>query len=167
VPSFRWGLGMRRFALIAAMLSLLGSAHATVFQLPGDVTVYGNFSQYESFVPFDFSVEVFGNGNWSVDVTVNGIEQSGCSIAGPHEGGGCTGTLLGGNQSALFLPSHNINVSESWFGDVSIAVFVDLPPGFTLTAPVPEPSTWAMMILGFAGIGAMAYRRRKGAMLAV
>jgi hypothetical protein len=27
-------------------------------------------------------------------------------------------------------------------------------------AAVPEPSTWAMMILGFAGIGLMAYRRR-------
>jgi hypothetical protein len=33
-------------------------------------------------------------------------------------------------------------------------------------AAVPEPSTWAMMILGFLGIGTMAYRRRKGAMLA-
>jgi hypothetical protein len=31
---------------------------------------------------------------------------------------------------------------------------------------VPEPSTWAMMILGFCGIGAMTYRRRKSAMLA-
>jgi hypothetical protein len=28
------------------------------------------------------------------------------------------------------------------------------------TAPVPEPSTWAMMILGFAGLGFMAYRRK-------
>lgn len=26
-------------------------------------------------------------------------------------------------------------------------------------APVPEPGTWAMIILGFAGVGAMAYRR--------
>jgi hypothetical protein len=25
---------------------------------------------------------------------------------------------------------------------------------------VPEPSTWAMMILGFAGVGFMAYRRK-------
>jgi hypothetical protein len=25
---------------------------------------------------------------------------------------------------------------------------------------VPEPSTWAMMVLGFAGVGFMAYRRR-------
>ncbi len=28
---------------------------------------------------------------------------------------------------------------------------------------VPEPSTWAMMILGFAGVGFMAYRKRKSA----
>lgn len=35
-----------------------------------------------------------------------------------------------------------------------------------LTSPVPEPSTWAMMILGFAGVGYMAYRRRKVAALA-
>jgi hypothetical protein len=30
----------------------------------------------------------------------------------------------------------------------------------TAVAAVPEPSTWAMMILGFAGVGFMAYRRR-------
>jgi opacity protein-like surface antigen len=28
-----------------------------------------------------------------------------------------------------------------------------------ITADVPEPSTWAMMILGFAGVGFMTYRR--------
>jgi PEP-CTERM motif len=27
-------------------------------------------------------------------------------------------------------------------------------------AVVPEPSTWAMMILGFADVGFMAYRRK-------
>jgi hypothetical protein len=31
----------------------------------------------------------------------------------------------------------------------------------TLTAAVPEPSTWAMMILGFMGVGFMAYRRKQ------
>jgi hypothetical protein len=31
-----------------------------------------------------------------------------------------------------------------------------------ITAAVPEPSTWAMMMLGFAGIGFMTYRRRAG-----
>ena len=30
----------------------------------------------------------------------------------------------------------------------------------TINPAVPEPSTWAMMILGFAGVGLMAYRRK-------
>jgi PEP-CTERM motif-containing protein len=30
----------------------------------------------------------------------------------------------------------------------------------TAMTSTPEPSTWAMMILGFAGIGFMAYRRK-------
>ena len=30
----------------------------------------------------------------------------------------------------------------------------------TIAAAVPEPSTWAMMILGFLGLGFMAYRRK-------
>jgi hypothetical protein len=32
---------------------------------------------------------------------------------------------------------------------------------FTIAAAVPEPSTWAMMILGFCGVGFMAYRRKQ------
>jgi hypothetical protein len=30
----------------------------------------------------------------------------------------------------------------------------------TFSSAVPEPSTWAMMLIGFAGIGFMAYRRK-------
>jgi PEP-CTERM motif len=30
-----------------------------------------------------------------------------------------------------------------------------------ISAAVPEPSTWAMMVLGFAGVGFMAYRRTR------
>lgn len=33
-------------------------------------------------------------------------------------------------------------------------------PPFSAIPSVPEPSTWAMLILGFAGVGFMAYRRR-------
>jgi hypothetical protein len=31
----------------------------------------------------------------------------------------------------------------------------------TITTPVPEPSTWAMLIVGFFGVGFMAYRRKR------
>ena len=30
----------------------------------------------------------------------------------------------------------------------------------SLTNGVPEPSTWAMMLAGFAGLGFLAYRKR-------
>ena len=36
----------------------------------------------------------------------------------------------------------------------------DGPASFVAILGVPEPSTWAMLILGFAGIGFLAYRRR-------
>ena len=45
--------------------------------------------------------------------------------------------------------------------------FAGNPNGFSVSVTnatvgaVPEPSSWAMMILGFVGVGAMAYRRRK------
>jgi hypothetical protein len=35
-----------------------------------------------------------------------------------------------------------------------------LATGNVVVAAVPEPSTWAMMLLGFAGVGFMAYRRK-------
>ncbi len=34
---------------------------------------------------------------------------------------------------------------------------LDGKPGWVLYSPVPEPSTWAMMLLGFAGIGFFGY----------
>jgi hypothetical protein len=36
-----------------------------------------------------------------------------------------------------------------------------------LAASIPEPSTWAMMIIGFAGMGFMAYRKRRDVSLRI
>jgi hypothetical protein len=53
----------------------------------------------------------------------------------------------------------------------TVKVYTTLPENFnsiklvdfgtyTVAGAVPEPATWAMMILGFAGVGFLAYRRR-------
>jgi PEP-CTERM motif len=55
------------------------------------------------------------------------------------------------------------------YPDYAHAVFVQAlgaqdPSGtanvFQVASAVPEPSTWAMLLLGFAGLGFMAYRRQ-------
>jgi len=38
--------------------------------------------------------------------------------------------------------------------------FAFSPGVFAATSAVPELSTWAMMIVGFAGVGFMAHRRK-------
>jgi hypothetical protein len=41
-------------------------------------------------------------------------------------------------------------------------------PSFTsFSVAIPEPSTWAMMLIGFFGLGFVAYRRKAGAMLEI
>jgi len=39
------------------------------------------------------------------------------------------------------------------------------PVDASVASAIPEPSTWAMMILGFFGVGFMAYRRKGQATL--
>jgi PEP-CTERM motif len=70
------------------------------------------------------------------------------------------GFRLSNNETvAIFEDSFKLPAGE--FKDVTSAVAPnDNGFGtFTVTA-VPEPSTWAMMILGFLGLGFVAYRRR-------
>jgi hypothetical protein len=53
-----------------------------------------------------------------------------------------------------------IGLGQAGNDGTSYNYFVDDLSITTVARAVPEPSTWAMMILGFAGIGFMAYRRR-------
>jgi hypothetical protein len=61
-----------------------------------------------------------------------------------------------------------VGVTTLYLGFPDALGFND-PPGYyndntgSITvniSAVPEPSTWAMMIFGFAGVGFMAYRRK-------
>jgi hypothetical protein len=61
-----------------------------------------------------------------------------------------------------FLFSGGASFDEVVFSSTSAAFEIDnlTASNLSLTAPVPETSTWAMMILGFMGVGFMAYRRK-------
>jgi len=66
-------------------------------------------------------------------------------------------TTTAGN-AVLLTEDHNAGLGPNP-GGVGLGSFG------AVIAPVPESSTWAMMILGFAGIGFMAYRRRNSTAL--
>ena len=56
----------------------------------------------------------------------------------------------------------NCSTYEYWDGiHPTTTAHLLIADAFVAVATVPEPSTWAMMILGFAGVGFMAYRRRQ------
>jgi hypothetical protein len=128
----------------------------------GSAAVYGGFSGPAS----------FGSG--------------GSGFAASSTSGSVFGIFAGG--PSLFAPTGYTSgsfISGSATYDSTTIAGLDLTPGtYTYTwgtgpdadslvvnigtvSPVPEASTWAMMLLGFAGIGFMAYRKRKSAALAV
>jgi hypothetical protein len=45
-----------------------------------------------------------------------------------------------------------------WLHAIALPPVIPIPPPIT----APEPSTWAMMLVGFAGIGFLGYRRALG-----
>jgi hypothetical protein len=82
----------------------------------------------------------------------------------PYEPGGSAATAtfnsFGGKLSFnQYNDYYNLNGN----GDLATTQDIPSPNGYgagTLSvSAVPEPSTWAMMLLGFCGLGFMAYRR--------
>ena len=62
----------------------------------------------------------------------------------------------GGTNTALIY-------SDYYFTEALLRLqnALDGKPGWVLYSPVPEPSTWAMMLVGFAGLGFAGYRRAR------
>ena len=110
-------------------------------------------------------------------------------LAGNPDGGATTKSLFvdvaGTTDSQTYTPSNapvfgpwqletsSFNVATSNFYTLAFQSADASGPygpviGEVSISAVPEPSTWAMLILGFAGVGFMAYRRRNqsGAALA-
>jgi probable HAF family extracellular repeat protein len=87
--------------------------------------------------------------------SINNLGQ----IVGSYNGNNDTEILSflywNGNYSSVDGPINAHDVRAFGINDSGEIVGLYLPG-------TPEPSTWAMMILGFAGVGFMTYRRRTG-----
>jgi hypothetical protein len=67
-----------------------------------------------------------------------------------------------GKPQAGIVPMTNLTSAYAGFSALADGGISRLD-NFAIDGPtgaVPEPSTWAMMLLGFTGVGFMAYRRK-------
>lgn len=121
----------------SALISIGGGAY---------VIEGGHFGSFSSFT----SHATFAGGH---------AMQSGCAPASYSCNYGTTG-FAGGLTGEDYTLSYSALISgpDAYLGPAQISV--RLSDGFFIVG-VPEPSTWAMLLIGFAGVGYMAYRRRK------
>ncbi len=99
-------------------------------------------TQGKTYVAF---LSTAGIANNTGSIGVDSCFNAGCTAPDANLGFAVTGT----NRSGDVTWSNNFGI-------------YDLKFSATVTAPVPEPATWAMMIGGFGAIGGtMRYRRRK------
>lgn len=117
----------------------------------------------KGYVQLDVS-DLFGkvsSVSFSTNSTTNGEQWSifGSNVSSSYAG---LALLTGTNESSATLPSFGTYkyydfVSTSTSGGKNFLI-----SGLTLTPAVPEPATWATMLLGFGMMGgSLRYRRRK------
>ena len=88
----------------------------------------------------------------------NGINMGGGNGAS-HSKHGPLDFTVNGVTTADFIQNDDLQYFAADLVELSSGATGSVAAG-TLVASVPEPSTWAMMVLGFCGVGFLAYRRR-------
>ena len=63
-------------------------------------------------------------------------------------------------QLGFSAGDYSLTIMGDGAGGLPAGFAFRLDPGTLSVSAVPEASTWAMMVLGFAGVGFMAYRRK-------
>ena len=104
----------------------------------------------------------FGAGTYTLNFLLGGSTRGDTNTVRVALGGFSQDFTLASNAGLL---TESITFSTSG----GVLSFTNLGPSdnlglilddVTLSSAVPEPSIWAMMILGFAGVGFVAYRRK-------
>ncbi len=128
----------------------------------GNPVITFNFDGTQNVQRLDMWVDASNNGlvGAPVSMMINGLQY----FATPSNGIDPTCPNANNNTAACAL---QLTVLGSWIGE-SIVIQPkagDLPwimiSEVQFSNAVPEPSTWALMLLGFAGVGYAAYRRSR------
>jgi hypothetical protein len=155
-------------------LSFNGTNFSRTFTAPSTTIDLGAFT-----VSDPLTANFYSGQSFTLDVNFSNSVNA--SPDSPHFGASLTGILnfvTGGDVTIDFSNTPTVitvgNVQyDLTIGDVTLATsglsgfnftdHADIEGTLTLASAVPETSTWAMLMLGFAGVGFMAYRRKQSA----
>jgi hypothetical protein len=154
----------------------------------GSVDLIGTYWNPPAGTPNGFSVDLNGSEPGTISQTFQlsaGTYTVGFYLSGNPDGGQSAKTVnvlfgsaaandpqftytatIDGNHALTYIQetfSQTVDgglVILSFSGDLENGAYGPVIGDVTVTAAVPEPSTWAMMLLGFCGLGFMTYRRK-------
>lgn len=142
-----------------------GAASITVYvthtDIAGPMPLYGYFSSFtsnSSRAGFSVNMSTYADAS-------NGLYGGTLLSAANFAGAGAGASNL--NYAGALAPSANLySVTHKYIITDNGAGNGSTSPSITLSAAVPEPGTWALMIMGFGGAGAMLRSRRRQAAVA-
>lgn len=163
------------------------TASADLFlQLTGANTATGDYTFTYTFTNTNASVSNLVNFGFTTDPTLLGITGTGMNFyfnpnnfPGGYNVDACAGPLAGANcdaangQGDSFSGTFTLDFGNNT-NSITLGNFVDRyaslcelgtdcpsGEGVPVTRGVPEPASWALMLLGFAGVGVAMRRSRK------
>jgi hypothetical protein len=181
IGSSDFSVGTDKWSLLSGSAGVQQGSVSGVYAAPlGETTPYmaveGGGTEQVVFGSSQTSISIYwgsidgatpGNNN-SFAITVDGYTLTGADLVSMY------GAQGGGSQTS---PAGNQLVTISGLDAFTTATFSSTQNAFefSLVSPTigttgsatPEPSTWAMMVLGFAGLGYAAFRRNSKGQTAV
>ena len=158
------------FLAILPTLTAAGSARADVIDVFNLTGTFDNGSTLSGTINVDVTTGVAT----SLDAIADGFGISHIITQFSQSGEYTVGAAPSGNNDAHFLLmfpiadligynggdlSTDTQLQDLTMKPIEITTFLTSGSA-TLVQGVPEPSTWAMLLLGFAGLGYAGYRRR-------
>jgi hypothetical protein len=159
-----------------SFVAMAGSAHAVAipfstgpFSIPGDpagVIPAGTF--VSGTATEDFTFTLAGSGKATMQMQASAVSDSSpqtlaFTLFSGSPGSGSFLANSGGSATAATL-LQKLTPGNYYAELNTVAAPNSLVTGGLALTPVPEPAAWGMMLLGVAGLGAVARRRRMSAL---